>query len=272
MNIKQTTKLLSKIDKNSTPEVVWQIFNNARFVFPIPKDTLCIGEILYRATVVSDENEIVDINRLSYKPACLNKSYGRASTLNNTMFYGLSSNNEEMGILGSMSEVCHCIKNYKTAEEGHYKVVVSKWKIVSEIIVAIISDPYGENRSVDVKDPIYGRLLNSEQKDFVKLISNSFRKEVANENKYEYWISAIFTEFITQKYGFEGVVYESVQSSPLQMQENLCIALCPKIADKCLNFIGGDLYEFDFVKGKTIVPKVTKNIIQIGGGKIQFVD
>lgn len=271
MDIKEATKLLSQV-KNTTHEKVREILYNTKMRFlSTANDTLVKGNILYRATIIENEDEINDIKRLSYKPANLNKSYGRASTPYNTMFYGLSSNNNYMlGVLGSMSEVCPCIRNNRTAENKYYKVVISEWKVVSEINVVMISDPDAANRSQDMKDPTYGKLLNREQKKFVKHISNAFREEVTKENEYNYWISATFTEIMTKKMGFDGICYESVQSSAPEMKENLCIALCPEIADRCLKFIGGELYEFNFIKGENIVPRKTKCIIQVGEGKIEF--
>lgn len=70
----------------SSVEEVENIIRSIKGHLIIPAVTMAAGVPLYRATLISNLAEVTSIDRLSYKPAHLNNTFGRASTPNHTMF------------------------------------------------------------------------------------------------------------------------------------------------------------------------------------------
>lgn len=104
--LKEVTEMLKNIDsKNYTPNDVRQLVFSLKGALIIPQLILNSNVILYRATIIEDLSELTNLKRLSYKPAFMNKSYARASTPYNTMFYAISANSNQEALMGALGEV-----------------------------------------------------------------------------------------------------------------------------------------------------------------------
>ena len=89
--------------------------------------------------------------------------------------------------------------------------------------------------------------------DFQRLINSEFTKQVKNEE--EYWISAIFTEWILSlNDSYDGIIYESVQSTDSKLINNHCVAFKPQVADNFLKFRDALLLEFDYTGSDVKIP------------------
>ena len=225
---------------------------------------MAAGVPLYRATRISNPTEISSIDRLSYKPAHLNNSFGRASTPNHTMFYGISATNRLNALCSCLGEVCPCMRNSHAPKE-HYMIVLSKWILKKDFLLASIVDVDGNNKSNELKDFLshdeflasISLLPNScDVIDFWRIMNREFTKRVTEEQ--EYMVSAYFSELIMSMNMYDGIIYESVQSTDEKLKESLCVAIPPNVVDKYLEYASADLYEFDFVDIATpILPKIT---------------
>lgn len=265
INLVEAVELLSQITNDNQPEEIWEIFSSINGGLLFPSDYLLKGGILYRASIIGPNENITSIDRLSYKPAHLNTSYLRASTPNNTMFYGISANDSTNGLIGALGEVCECLRN-PNAEEKYYKVIISEWELKCDISTAIICDVYGDNRCHEIRDLYYQTILTEEQKIFAKFISDEFKKEVKQEKEYR--ISAIFAEIMTKKYA--SITYESTKAIDSRLKDVLCVALTPETVDNCLEFRSAKQIEFDYKKGIECILKKTKEARCLGGNKIAF--
>lgn len=251
MKIDEITHLLN-YRKFEFPDQIREVFSSLKDVCLIPSLILSQGTKLYRARVINNVEEISKTSDLSYTPPCFNKSYKRASTPNNTMFYGVSGDSHSDRICGCLSEVCECFR-IPNMPNKHYKVVVGIWESTKNFILPQIINPDGNNKSEafgNISEYLQHLYMLGykapEIMDFQRLLNYEFTKHVKTEK--EYWISAIFTEWLlSQKPSYDGVIYESVQSVDSKLVNNHCVAIKPQVADNYLQFQEALLYEFDYV-------------------------
>lgn len=266
MTITDLLKDLSNITNNDNPDKIRKLILSTRATIIIPTLVLGKGCYIYRATPITDIADINESKRLSYKPAYLNKTYQRASTPFNTMFYGIVSNTYTNAVMGCLGETCDCLRNINTPNK-HYKVVISEWKLKQDVALVQMISIKGFNKSKvfnnqkEITKMIKENNAQNELENikFLEFMSREFKKKSQQES--DYWISAIYTEFLTQLMGYNGIVYESVQAIDPTLSEVKCIALTPDFTDNNLSFEQGIVYEFDF-KGihEPIVPYKTGKI------------
>lgn len=267
MTIKEITNTIQN-KLYSSPNELDAIFHSIKGLLVIPAIIMAEGVPLYRATRITSMDEITNTKRLSYKPPHLNKTYGRASIPGKTMFYGITATNYQNALCSCLGETCPCMRGPDLIPE-HYKVVLSKWNLKKDFVLASIADVDGNNKSHEFTEffkpdefmSLVCTLPNSQDMlDFWRLINKEFSKRVTVEQEYE--ISAHFTELLLSLNKYDGIMYESVQSTDEKLKESLCVAVPPIIADKYLEFDSADLWEFDFVNIQTaIVPTKTKSNI-----------
>ena len=188
-----------------------------------------------------EEPEFNTTSRISYKPAKFNTEFQRASTPNNTMFYGAvlseKMSDEEITnarIIGAC-EVTELIRN-RELKNGESDITFGKWIVRDKISLATIFDPsldYKIDYINEIKEN-YLLNLNSAPKDikekslrYLKFLATEFSKPVKKGENHEYLISAILTEILVNT-GFDGVLYPSVQTSGM----GLCVAIHPRLMDK----------------------------------------
>lgn len=263
MKLEEITHLLLR--KTNTPEQIGILLRSLKGKFMESNLILSEGSLLYRARNVESIDEINAPSDLSYTPSKYNNTYKRASTPNNTMFYGISGDTHVNSVCGCLGEVCDCLREH-VSENKHYTVAIGIWETTRDLILPQIINPDGLNKSEAFGNIAeYHRYLNFLGEDandvvnFQRLINHEFTKQVKTEE--EYWISATFTEWVLSlNDSYDGIIYESVQSIDPKLVNNHCVALRPQVADNDLLFKEALIYEFDFEAGADVVPNLTKTM------------
>lgn len=258
MKIEEVTQLLKR-GHFSSPQQIREIIFLLKDVYTVPSLIMNQGNILYRARLINDIRDIHDTSDLSYTPSKYNKYYKRASTPDNTMFYGMSGDTHENMVCGCLGEVCNCFRNANPIYQ-HYKIIIGIWETTRDFTLPQIINPDGLNKSEAFGYSLEYRHLvrafgykSSQVMDFQRLINSEFTKQVKNEE--EYWISAIFTEWILSlNDSYDGIIYESVQSTDSKLINNHCVAFKPQVADNFLKFRDALLLEFDYTGSDVKIP------------------
>ena len=190
-------------------------------------------------------NEEYDIRytkkiELSYKPQQYNKTYQRASTPNNTMFYACYLSSDDSKI-DSMRIPCIMESMYKEINDKntsfYKKITLGRWKVIKDlnVIPLFLSDNLSEETSYmkEMKENYNTELSKINDKNFIEksckiqnYLANEFSKEDINGD-YDYMISAIFSEIITEL-ELDGVLYPSVRTNG----QSFNIAITPKATEK----------------------------------------
>lgn len=210
-------------------------------------NTINAGTVIARARVNCNFEIFSKKSDLSYKPADFNKSYLRASTPYKTMFYGAivppglekSELNNPM-IVGSC-EVSKLLRDDKIPD-GEQIITFGKWRVTKDFQVASIvhHDKFTEQNSFIKK-------LNQEYKQFLVdypthaekslAICNFFADQFAKSetpNDFDYLLSAIYAERMTDGEKLAGVLYPSVRTEG----QGLNVAISPFYADTHLQLEG----------------------------------
>ena len=180
---------------------------------------------------------------MGYRPASLCKTYQRATLPNQTVFYGVLSDDErhlENARAIGVSE-CSVLADKGIDSVGREYIAVSQWKITKSFKVACIIS------ANSFKDVHNNRFLEFFRQDFIDTYYNNeeallvsdyiveeYSKSVPSGHDNEYKISALLTDKLLNKCGFEAVAYPSVK---LGGQAGLNIAIRPDVADSKLKLL-----------------------------------
>ncbi|MFT4170415.1 MAG: hypothetical protein QM653_14955 [Dysgonomonas sp.] len=227
---------------------------------PAPIRDIHKDHVIYRASSLQGKETIKNSSRLSYCPASKNKSFQRASTPMQTMFYGVLGDVDDKlfdlnGEMLALQEACSFFK-YAPAEDGVYRVAVSKWRVVNTISLLTLMQPETTNKSKRLNDMVSGLLdFIKENKDsfeeedaiaFHKFMCNEFTKPVENENEYR--ISALFTNEIIKN--TDGTVWQSSVAIDEKLNDTLCVAVKPETVNKSMVCLGYAIYTIIIKDGK----------------------
>ncbi len=211
--------------------------------FCVIESTLHNNYELIRACSNKNLFETFDnVDRVSYKPQEFNKTYLRASTPNQTMFYGCSQQFdnpkrvESIGRITALIESMPKLRN-KTLS-GIFKITFGRWAVNSDIKLIAIC-----HHKEMVKKPPQMEMMFDSYQELVKktpeileqsilvseFLADEFSKDVEVGNEHEYKISAIFTEIVVEK-GFDGVAYPSLRTAG----DGINIAITPEKVIKSL--------------------------------------
>lgn len=129
-------------------------------------------------------------------------------------------------------------KEFNDKKSSFYKkMTFGRWEIVEELKLfpLFLSDNFSEKTSYlkGIKESYDKNLKEIENKEVAEksrkiltYLANEFSKENINDD-YDYMISAIFTEIITEL-GYDGVLYPSVRT----VGKSFNIAITPKATEK----------------------------------------
>lgn len=227
---------------------------------PAPIRDIHKDHVIYRASNLKEKEVIKETSRLSYCPARKNKSFQRASTPMQTMFYGVLGNVDdklfkENGEMLALQEACSFLK-YAPIQDGVYRVAVSKWRVVKTISLLSLMQPETTNKSKRLNDMVSGLLdfikgnkESFEEEDaiaFHKFMCNEFTKPVENENEYR--ISALFTNEIIKN--ADGTLWQSSVAIDEKLDDTLCVAIKPKTINKSMVCQGYTIYTIMIKDGK----------------------
>lgn len=237
----ENLKELKRIDlaQNSVEEIN-QLLNQIG-PLPIMRSEYHKGKIFDRAVRIK-ENE-ADFNtkaRLSYAPVKYNVNYLRASTPENTMFYGSVLKDNFTVEDRGYSRITACCETSELLRDnsipkGERLMIIGSWEVQETITLATIFDltkEYEIDYLQKIKTDYLAMLkqnpeLENKGIEYLKFLAKEFSKDVKNGDNQEYHISALFSTLISNT-GVDGVLYPSVRAAGI----GLCVALHPKVADK----------------------------------------
>ena len=160
---------------------------------------------------------------LSYKPQKYNNKCQRASTPNNTMFYGTIAKDgcpiDETRLIAASE--CSSLLRGGINTSGIEKITFGRWQVIKDIdLVSVVH----KDIFADVENNALLKELHIGYEEFIKkfpdieeknnLIAKFFAEEYSKENitnDYDYFLSAVFSEFVAYDLGYDGVMYPSVQ-------------------------------------------------------------
>lgn len=178
-----------------------------------------------------------EIKRISINPNP-SKKYGRASTPYNSIFYGLiykKNTPEKFKILNRIGCSCEIVDLLRNNKQGKALVTFSKWKVVQQLNVVAIIDPFKkyEDKTLNNLQQFMTKNFNItlDQKKIMEFFAKEFSTEILPYKNHEYLISSLYTEFLIQTLGYDGVLYPSVQSKKFGL-DFLCIALSKEAVNK----------------------------------------
>lgn len=236
-NYKDIIQRIRSIDLNddSKTKEIRALLSQLRY--PIILSNAVAGSYVTRARRGKGYRDKQD---MSYKPSSLCKTYQRATLPNQTVFYGIISDDErhlENARAIGVSE-CSVLADNGYNSIGREYISVSQWVTTENIAVACIIS------ANSFKDVHNNRLLENLRQDFINkhnddeealfvsdFIVDEFSKKVTRGHDNEYKISALYTDMLLYGAGFEAVAYPSVK---LGGQAGLNIAIRPDVADSKL--------------------------------------
>jgi RES domain len=178
-----------------------------------------------------------------YVPKERNKSYKRASTPDNTMFYGcvVPTNDKQGYDKWRILVAWECLTNLfnRKTKKGFQKLTYSRWEVIEPITLVAITGhklfsnphPYLSELYESLLVTLNNLSVNKEEIiKFTNFFATEFAKEVDDSNEHEYLISSLFTESLCRK-GFDGVLYPSVKVGG----DGFNVALTPDAVDNKLN-------------------------------------
>jgi len=216
---------LSRIDLKSYPTqeietLLGQLGANAQIGY-----TLYPGNSIIRARPNKTDGEVFTTrSELSYRPQEYNTDYQRASTINQTMFYG-SIVPEQTAVSDiDNARAIACFEAAKTFRNNYFtsieKITFSRWEVIEDInlIMIAFTGNYLRPGSIltslnqNFKDSIYAMDEELYRRSLVinEFLSQQFSKSTITAD-YDYLISALYTNLII-KQGFDGVFYPSVKA------------------------------------------------------------
>ena len=207
--------------------------------------TLHEGKRILRARINEDDKHFKTVSELSFKPQKNNTTYQRASTPQNTMFYGsivpkiLGKTEPDTARITTLYELSEFVRAIDTV--GTQKITFSVWEVCSD--VKLLSLIYYQNfkRPTELSKKLrndYDKFISQypqfKQSSFeiTQFLGEQFAKPVNSIEDYNYSISAIYSE-MTIGFGFDGVLYPSVKLAG----EGINIAVKPEIIGDKIKFI-----------------------------------
>ena len=224
----------------------------------------------------NEENQRFDKKAdLSFKPQEFNKTYQRASTPNQTMFYATSvpdklENGEldNMRIIG-VTETIPMLRD-KT-KSGFQKISFGRWIVEEDIkLMAIVHHESYYKESNYTRELVnafkgfiegYPKEIIEKSLKFQDYLASEFAKEKI-EADYDYMISAIFAENVTNN-GLDGILYPSVRTAG----KGFNIAITTKASEKLGLYVAG---EFSIYKLKDHTVVGNDAIVKLDGKQTEF--
>jgi hypothetical protein len=201
--------------------------------------TLHPGKRIFRARLNENGEHFFSKCQLTYKPQQFNNTVQRASTPQNSMFYGSILPEEinedeidEVRVTPSYEAIAWLRDKTK---KGVKRITYTKWIVTQDIkLIAILQHGNFYDRSSYTRRimNVYSNHLNQfpDKKEdtiaFMSFMAGEFAKVVDSDKNYNYLISAAFTENIINN-GFDGILYPSVRLDG----KGFNVALTPLAAD-----------------------------------------
>jgi len=178
-------------------------------------------------------------NELSYPPSSLIKKYQRANLPYRSMFYGTIVENNVPLACARLIAACETSTLLNSDDRQGIEIITyGRWITKGSInLVALIPS---HEYDIDEDNPSLLKMkkdfdsfvsYNPLLKDKALMIFDFWAKEFSKDvnNDYEYLLSALLTEIVTEREDIDGVLYPSVKA---QGKFGFCVAIKPSTADK----------------------------------------
>tara|TARA_R110000744_G_scaffold231601_1_gene349742 strand:- start:1934 stop:2842 length:909 start_codon:yes stop_codon:yes gene_type:complete len=275
MEIKDIIRKLKELDLSKYPkeEIENLIKEVGKMGFILV--TFHKGKSVMRARPNYNGERFSEKSDFSFKPQEFNKTYQRASTPNQTMFYATTVPDKlEPGELDNtriigVAETIPMLRD-KT-KSGYQKISFGRWYVKEDIdLIAII------HKDTYLKESSYTQELVSAYHKFIKgvpkeivdrslefqtFLADEFAKENINKD-FDYMISAVFSEMAT-KNRVDGIIYPSVRVGG----KGFNIAITPKATEKLGLYVAGECSIYK-LKDHTVVGNDA--IIELDGNQDSF--
>lgn len=213
--------------------------------FGLVEMTLHPGKILMRARPNEGAGTFTTRDELSYKPARFNKTYQRASTPNQTMFYaGAIPEDIKKGELDNSRVVASVEASSllrDKGKEGEQLITFSKWVVTNDIPLLALcyhKDFVSKSSHTEELYNAYHKWIKELPQDLLErsiLITSFLAEEFAKREiggDFDYMISAIFSEISVSR-GRAGIYYPSVKADGMAYN----VAIAPEIVDSSLRLL-----------------------------------
>jgi len=187
--------------------------------------TLHPGNSILRARPNKADSEIFKTrSQLKYRPQVYNTTFQRASTPNETMFYGSVVPEQTATTDIDNARAIACFEAASTFRNNFFssieKITFSRWEVIQDINLVMVAYSPNFLRQGSILTELNQTFQNevgSINPELLKrslianeFLSQQFSKATIRED-YDYLISAIYTDQIV-KQGFDGVFYPSVKA------------------------------------------------------------
>jgi hypothetical protein len=210
--------------------------------------TLHPGKSIIRARPMGPSEHFRSRAELSYKPASANKTYQRASTPDQTMFYGavipedLPDDEKVNARIVASLETARLLRT--PGLDGEQRMTFSRWIVTKDIpLVAIcyhqdfvtksshskeLYEAYHRSMAgVMIRDPVLAQRSTA----ITEFLAAQYAKKVVDHD-YEYMISALFSS-ITVARGQAGIYYPSIRADA----KGFNVAIAPDYVDQGLRLV-----------------------------------
>lgn len=182
-----------------------------------------------------------------YKPAQYNTTYQRASTPNQTMFYGVGYPDEASTESARAIATFEGSKLLRAERNGEEKISYGRFVVTEDIpLIAICYNEgfvprskYAAELFQNWKNAVATMPAEMQERTVAttQFLADEFSKLVLNTAPHtEYMISAIYTEMVAAR-GMAGVYYPSVKNLLIQQGVLFNVAITPDYAEKYLKLI-----------------------------------
>jgi hypothetical protein len=204
--------------------------------------SLHTGKSLTRARMGHNFTQVSDV---SYPPLRKGAKCQRANVPTKTMFYGTMVSEGQDFQLTRLIAICECSSLMRgKGTDDPEQITFGRWNVKEDIeLVAIFAESvYADTPNNSLLAELkgaYDEYISKHEPDIIakqKNISNFFAEEFSKADirgDYDYLLSAIFTEIVTDDFGYDGVMYPSVQC---EGEWGFNVAIKPEIVDTNLQF------------------------------------
>jgi hypothetical protein len=181
------------------------------------------GKRILRGRINEKPGEYDHVSKVSYKPQEYNKTYMRASTPKQTMFYGSivpeirSKKEPDTARATILYEISEFARDPESV--GEQTVTYSVWEVQEDIELLSLMHYKEFERPTELS-----KKLQTEFEDFIKkhpekkestsdiveFLGEQYAKMVSPDEDYNYLISACHSEIVSE-FGLDGVLYPSVK-------------------------------------------------------------
>jgi hypothetical protein len=236
--------------------------------------TLHKGKRMLRSRINNNSEHFGTIPELSFKPQEFNKTYQRASTQNKTMFYGsivpeiLGKTEPDTARITTLFELSEFVRATETA--GTQKITFSVWEVIEDTHLVSLIHYKNFERPTELSKRLQEEFENFINKypelktsslETTQFLGEQFAKPVEMDKDYNYLISAIYSELITE-FGYDGVLYPSVKLAG----EGVNIAVKPSKIGSKIKFVNAGECTIYKNKKRVFVGNDTYAVIDNSGG------